>query len=94
MSDDEFRNDLKEIREGVSDLRLELEKVRQQTSRVEPVEKCVERIQYSLNGNGQPGLKTRIDRLENLTRTFLKALWVLFTAIAALATKAVVGLFS
>lgn len=94
MSEEEFRKDLKEIRDGVADIRLEVEKVRQQTSRVEPVEKCVERIQYSLNGNGTPGLKTRLDRLENLTRTMTKALWLLFASIVGLAAKALTALFS
>ena len=33
---------------------------------LERIEKKLDEITYALNGNGTPGLKTRIDRLERL----------------------------
>lgn len=94
MSDDEVRRDLKEVRDGINQLHLELVEVRSQTDRVEKIEKCLERIQYALNGNGVPGMKTRLDRLEQFQRTSAKVLWACVAAVVTLAVKAIATVFA
>ena len=45
----------------------------------------VEKISETIHGNGQPGLKTVVDRHEQTLGTFKRMLWILVTGVVTLA---------
>ena len=59
---------------------------------LDKIERAVGRIEASINGNGVPGLRMQVDRLEQdgkRTRGFLKAAWVGISGLAAATIYAV-----
>jgi hypothetical protein len=54
----------------------------------EHIAKKLDRIDTWLRGNGDPGLMTRMDRIEQVHRKSVKAFWTLFGA----GTATVIGL--
>ena len=45
----------------------------------------VQKISDTIHGNGQPGLKTMVDRHSQTLEIFKRLLWILMTGIATLA---------
>ena len=58
-----------------------------QRVKIENIEKTCGEIHRCLLGNGQPGMKLRVDRLEQKDKTRTKMFWLLFTTLGALAAK-------
>lgn len=56
-------------------------------SKLDELGEKLDKVSYALDGNGKPGLKTRVDRLEQQSKIKNAILWVLFTtSLASIAT--------
>jgi hypothetical protein len=45
------------------------------------------KLEAAIHGNGQPGLITRVDRIEHLARGLVKAVWLLTAATTTAAVR-------
>jgi len=53
-------------------------------------DRTLSKLDAAVNGNGKPGLTTRVDRIEHISGGLLKAVWLLTAAIATAAVRMVV----
>jgi len=50
-------------------------------------DKLLAKLDHAVNGNGKPGLVTRVDRIETITSGLTKAVWLLATAAVTAVVK-------
>lgn len=50
-------------------------------------------LSEALNGNGHPGIKTRLDRIERVAEGVSKHFWAVWSAVLAVGAPAVFDLF-
>jgi hypothetical protein len=50
-------------------------------------DKTLNKLDVSVNGNGRPGLVTRVDRIEIVIRNLTRAVWMLITTTVGAAFK-------
>lgn len=61
----------------------EIETIARTEEKIDSLIIKVDRLEYSINGNGTPGLKTRVDRIEQIVKV---ALWICGTVGTLMAT--------
>lgn len=89
MTDSEILSDirgtLKEIHSDITDVKTEVVELRTiQTIQTTTNETRLRKLEKGVEGNGQPGLKVRVDRLERVAHWSGKLLWVLVPTIIGL----------
>lgn len=81
----EIQDTLKEIHSDVTDVKGEVIELRTiQTIQTTTNETRLRKLEKGVEGNGQPGLKVRVDRLERVAHWSGKLLWVLVPTILGL----------
>lgn len=58
------------------------------------IKASVFRIEHSLNGNGQPGLKTRVALLEQTSANASRLFWIIVGATVTTVTSTALALFA
>jgi hypothetical protein len=54
-------------------------------------DKTLSKLDTAVNGNGRPGMTTRLDRVERITGGLTRAVWLLTAAAVSAAVKMVVA---
>lgn len=63
------------------------------TGHIEHEEDWQEQMSEALNGNGKPGIKTRLDRLEQFHSGLIKHFWAIWVAVLGALAPAILDLF-
>lgn len=88
MTEEELRKDLKEIGKNVTDIRLDLGRIRGDIARVGQLEARIESVATTV-----PKFEIRLDRLERTQAFQGRFFWIVTTAIIALVVKSIWSLF-
>lgn len=88
MTEEELRKDLKEIGKNVTDIRLDLGRIRGDIARVGQLEARIESVATTL-----PKFEIRLDRLERTQANQGRFFWIAVTVASGLFLKAFWSLF-